>query len=57
MRMHELCEIAGRQIGACDRGGFWRLRAVANSVVYLEREGEAGISYRRREEDSRGGEG
>lgn len=44
--MHKLCVMAGRQSGACDRGGFWGSRAVAESVVYLKREGGADIRNR-----------
>ncbi len=44
--MREVCEMAGRQSGACDRGGFWGWRAAAEGVVYLEREGGADTSNR-----------
>lgn len=39
----QVCEMAGGQSGGCDRGGFWGSRTVAESVVYLEREGGADI--------------
>ncbi len=44
--MHEVCDAEERKSRACDRGGFWGSRAVAESVVYLMREQRADISNR-----------